>query len=148
MSQEWKNYGDENFITYGGNLVKADEYPNCFHVLVLNTEIFDYAGDYEEPVIVAMCYIDVSDWLDDDKRKSVNSFVGNSKDFIPNTMEEQMSYCVDLISYYGLHEFSPVFPEVTGCGPYALGTIDKWIVSKEIARNFMKEQGIPEDYRE
>ena len=147
---EWKNYGDINFIEYGGCLVKEDEYPDCFHVLSLRTDIYDYEGECEEPVIVAKCYVDLSDWLkpEDEERKEVNSFCGYDKDYIPQTIEEKMSYCVDLINYYGTHEFDPMFPEETGCGPYALGTLPQWIVDKTIAQKFMERHKIPEEYRQ
>ncbi len=146
---EWKNYGDENFIQYGGCLVKEDDYPNCFHVLSLRTDIFDYQGKYKVPMIVARCYIDLSDWLkpEDKGRKQVNSYVGYKEEYIPQTLEEKMSYCTDLINYYGIHEFDPEFPKETGCGPYALGTLPQWIVGKTIAQRFMKEQEVPYRYR-
>lgn len=136
--KEWKNYGDINFMEYGGCLIKKDDYPDCFHVLSLTTKIYDYKGKYKKPMIVAKCYIDLPDWISTD----VNSFAGYPKEYKPQTTDEKMSYCVDLIDYYGIHEFDPVFPEETGCGPYALGTIDKWIVGKTIAQRFMKEQGV------
>lgn len=143
--QKWENYGDINFLTYGGCLVKADDYKDCFHVLVLNTDI---DTDEEEKVIVAKCFIDLSDWLEpeDDGRKKVNSFVGYEENYIPQTEDEKMSYCVDLINYYGLHNFDPDFPKETGCGCYALGTITDWIVDKEIAIRFMKEYDVPEEF--
>ena len=141
---KWENYGDINFIDYGGCLVKADECQDCFHVLVLETEV--YVGK-EEQVIVANCFIDLSVWIEDeDTKKQINSFVGYKEDYIPQTEDEKMSYCVDLIKYYGIHEFDPKFPKETGCGPYALGTVTDWIVDKEVAIRFMKEFDIPEEY--
>ena len=147
MKEKWHNYGDVNFLEHGGCLVQEDTYSNCYNVLVLNTNVYD-TSKYEEPVIIAMCYIDLSDWLEEDKRKEVNDFTGNNKDYIPNTLKEKMRYCADLINYYGLHEFSPTFPKETGCGTYALGTVEQWVVSREIACDFMKSYDIPEDYRE
>lgn len=54
-----------------------------------------------------------------------------------------MSYCVDLINYFGIEEFYPEFPEETGCGPYALGTAQQWIVGRQIAKRFLKEHDVP-----
>ena len=58
-----------------------------------------------------------------------------------------MSYCVDVINYYGLREFDPKFPEETGCGPYALEDASKWIVGRTIVKRFLKENDIPYEYR-
>lgn len=142
MSQ-WKNYGDVNFIDYGGCLVKADDYPDCFHVLVLK------ADEYNNEAIVAKCFIDFASWSEDeDTRKQINSFAGYDEAYIPQTEDEKMSYCVDLINYYGLHEFDPEFPKETGCGPYALGTVADWIVDRDVAIRFMKEYGAEEFTKE
>lgn len=135
--KEWRNFGDVNFMEHGGCLVKKDGHSDSFHVISLTTEIYDYKGKYKKPMIVARCYIgNLSDWVSED----VNDFVGYSKNYKPQTLDEKMSYCVNLITYYGIHEFDPIFPEETGCGPYALGTVDKWIVGKMIAERFIKQQ--------
>lgn len=148
-TKPWVNFGDVNFIEYGGCLVKEDAYPNCFHVLYLTTDIYDYVGKYKVPMIVAKCFIDLSDWLkpENKQRKEVNWFFGFDEDYIPFTLDEKMSYCVDLINHYGIREFNPDLPKETGCGCYALGTIDQWIVSKTVAQKFMKEYGVPLRYR-
>ena len=57
-----------------------------------------------------------------------------------------MYYSVDLISYYGIQEFEPEFPEETGCGPYGF-TLDKVIVGKTIAQRFLKEHDVPAKFR-
>ena len=149
QTKPWINYGDINFIEHGGFLVKEDDYKDCFHVIFLQTHIdYDYKGDYKIPMIVAKCYIDLSCWLEDkEDREKVNHFVGNDKDFIPQTLEEKMSYCVDLINYYGIQEFDPDFPKETGCGCYAIGTVKDWIVGKTIVQRFLKEYDVPLRYR-
>lgn len=146
---EWQNYGDINFIEHGGCLIKEDEHENCFHVLSLTTHIPDYKGKYKNPMIVAKCFIDLSDYLkpEDEDRKLFNICVGFDEDYIPQTLDEEMNYCVDLINYYGVQEFDPDFPEETGCGCYALGTVDKWIVGKTIVQRFMKECDVPVKFR-
>ena len=147
--EQWQNFGDINFIDYGGCLVKATPFRDSFKVLSLTTEVYDYDGKYKKPMIVAYCFIDMSDWLkpEDEGRKKVNQYAGYDEGYIPQTQEEKMSYCVDLINYYGVQEFDPEFPKETGCGCYALGTVSQWIVGKTIAQRFMKEHGVPRELR-
>lgn len=147
--QEWQNYGDFFFIEHGGCLVKQDTYQNGFHVLSLTTHICDYKGKYKKPMIVAKCYIDLADWLrpEDEGRLEMNRACGFDDDYIPQTLEEKMSYCVDLVNYYGIHEFDPDFPSETRCGCYALGTLPQWIVGKKITQRFMKKYGVPRKFR-
>lgn len=150
MIRLWQNYGDVNFIEYGGCLVAEDQYPECFHIMYLTTDIYDYHGKYKKPMIVAKCFIDLSDWLkpEDEDRKTINRFAGYDEDYIPQTLEEKMNYCVDLINYYGIQEFDPDFPKETGCGCYALGSVSQWIVGKTIAQRFMKEYGVSRELRD
>lgn len=143
---EWHNYGDINFIEYGGCLVRETDREDCFHVIWLVTSIPDYNGKYKNPMMVAKCYVDVSSWLDNKTLHKINNFIGNPSDFTPKTLEEKMWYAVDLIGYYGIAEFEPDFPEETGCGPYGF-TYDKIIVGKTIVQRFMKEYGVPVKFR-
>ena len=57
-----------------------------------------------------------------------------------------MNYCVDLINYYGIENFEPDFPSETGCGCYGF-IWDKIIVGKTIAQKFLKECGVPVEFR-
>ena len=76
---EWHNYGDINFLKYGGCLVRETDYPEHYNVLWLEPEICDYKGKYKKPMMIAKCYVDLSDWLDKtkdiDKRKNLNYFL-------------------------------------------------------------------------
>ena len=144
---EWYNYGDVNFIEYGGCLVRETGFKDCFEVIWLATEIPDYKGKYKNPMIIARCYIDLGLWLrTNEEMKSFNKSSGYGEDYVPYTLEEKMYYSADLISYYGIQEFEPEFPEETGCGPYGF-TLDKVIVGKTIAQRFMKEHGVPAKFR-
>ena len=143
---EWHNYGDINFIEYGGCLVRETDREDCFHVIWLATEIPDYNGKYKYPMIVARCYVDVSCWMDGKSLYDINIFVGNPVSYIPQTTEEKMQYAVDLISYYAIQEFEPDFPSETGCGPYGF-IWDKIIVGKTIAQKFLKENDVPYKWR-
>ena len=150
--KEWQNYGDINFIEYGGCLVRETDRENCFEVISLTTSIPDYEGKYKKPMIVAKCYIDLTDWLkpDDEGRKSLNISCGFDKDYIPQSLGKKMSYCVDLINDYGygMWEFDPVFPKETNCGCYSFGVeVDELIVGKTIAQRFLKECGVPVEFR-
>ena len=49
MIRLWQNYGDVNFIEYGGCLVAEDQHPECFHIMSLTTDIYDYhAGTVDD----------------------------------------------------------------------------------------------------
>ena len=139
----WHNYGDVNFMQYGGCLVKEDFYPDCFHVIWLLPEICNYSGKYKKPVIVAKCFVNLADWV----KPEVNKFSGYSEDYVPESLEEKMLYCTDLIDYYGIQEFEPTFPNETDCTCHSLGTSDQWIVGVEIAKKFMRNYGVPLKYR-
>ena len=144
--KEWYNYGDVNFMEYGGCLVREAEFKDCFEVIWLNPEVWDYKGKYKKPMMIARCYIDLGLWLRTEESKSFNKSCGYKEDYVPYTLEEKMEYCTDLINYHSLAEFEPYFPEETGCGPYGF-TWDKIIVGKTIAQRFMKEHGVPVKFR-
>ena len=139
---EWHNFGDINFLEYGGCLVRETEREDCFNVIWLATSIPDYKGKYKKPMIVARCYVDVSSWMDGKSLYDVNIFVGNPVSYTPQTTGEKMQYAVDLIGYYGIQEFEPYFPEETGCSCYGF-TWDKIIVGKTIVQKFLKENCVP-----
>ena len=143
---KWQNYGDINFLEYGGCLVRETDREDCFNVIWLATEIADYKKRYNYPMMVAKCYVDLSSWLDNETLHAINTFTGNPSDFIPKTLEEKMWYAVDLIGYYGIAEFEPDFPIETNCSCYGF-TWDRIIVGKTIAQRFLKENGVPYKWR-
>lgn len=145
---EWHNYGDVNFMEEGGCLVKEDEYEDCFHVISLTTSIPDYKGKFKKPMIIAECYVDLSGWLKPEysNRKEINDFAGYDENYIPHELDEKMSYCIDLINYYGIQEFVSDFPAETACSCYGF-TWNRIIVGKTIAQRFMKEHGVPAKFR-
>lgn len=139
---EWENYGDVNFFEYGGLLVRKDtEIENAYEFIWL------YRDD-EDEVIVASGWADISDYLapEDKDRIMVNEIAGNRKDFIPTTENEKKNFLVDLVQTMGVHEFSPDFPEETGCSCYALGTVNDWYVPNDVAKRFLREHDVPEEY--
>ena len=143
---EWKNFGDVDFLEYGGCLVRETDREDCFNVIWLATEITDYKGKYKTPMMVAKCYVDLSGWLDNETLHSINTFTGDPSDFVPKTLEEKMQYAVDLIAYYGIAEFEPDFPSETGCSNYGF-TWNRIIVGKTIAQKFLKENDVPYKWR-
>ena len=152
QTKPWINYGDINYIENGGCLVRETDYPECYDVICLETNIYDYNGDYKIPMVVAKCFVDLSDWLkpDDKQRMEFNEQFGFDKDYIPHTLDEKMCYCADLVRNYGccIWEFNPVFPKETNLGSYSFGVaIDEMIVGKAIVQKFLKEYGVPLRYR-
>ena len=73
MNGKWINYGDLNYLDYGGCLVRNA--PGGYDVISLTTGICDYKGKFKKPCIIAKCYIDFASWLKD-SRKEINSFAG------------------------------------------------------------------------
>lgn len=158
QTKPWINCGDVNYIEHGGCLVRETDYPECYDVIYLETNINDYNGDYKIPMIVAKCFIDLSDWLkpDDENRKEFNKKCDFDEDYIPSSLEEKMNYCADLIGGThgiswgcGIWEFDPVFPKETGLGCYSCfpENQDKMIVGKTIVQRFLKEYDVPLRYR-
>lgn len=152
QTKPWINYGDVNFIEHGGCLVKEDDYPDCFHVMYLETNVYDYNGDYKIPMIVAKCYVDLSDWLkpEDTERIAFNYIMSYDENYIPQTLEEKMLYCSELVCNWGhgIWEFDPDFPKETGCNCYSFGVpMETLIVGKTIVQRFLKEYGVPLRYR-
>ena len=158
QTKPWINYGDINFIEHGGFLVRETDYPECYDVIYLETNIYDYNGDYKIPMIVVKCFVDLSDWLkpDDKERIKFNQECGFDDDYIPTSLEEKMCYCADLVDKWGsgVWEFDPVFPKETGLGCYSCPDpmskkqiMEQMIVGKTIAQRFLKEYGVPLRYR-
>ena len=145
---EWHNFGDVNFLEYGGCLVRETDREDCFYVIWLNADVYDYKGKYKAPMIIAKCFVDLSDWLkpEDSDRKEINKFFGYKEDYIPTTLHQKMMYCTDLISYYGIENYEPDFPSETGCSHYGF-IWDKIIVGKTITQKFLKENGVPYKWR-
>ena len=147
----WENCGDINFIKYGGCLVRETDYEECYEVMYLKTPIYDYNGDYDCPMIVVHCFVDLSDWLkeDDSNRIQFNEQCGFDEDYIPSSLLEKQLYCADLVEHWGagVWEFDPTFPPITKLGCYSYGcSADQMVVSKTIAVKFMREYNVPYRY--
>ena len=144
QTKPWINYGDINFIEHGGCLVKEDDYEDCFHVMYLETDVNDYNGDYKIPMIVAKCYVDLSDWLKPDNKDRIefNQYCGFDEDYIPYTLEEKMCYCADLVGHglWSIENFQPDYPREAKLK-------ERFIVGKTIAQRFLKEYDVPLRYR-
>lgn len=132
---KWQLYGDVNPLEYGGTYVKKDSEIDGYHALVIIGS--DEIGE-EDKAAVIFCYIDAS-WYEE-PNEAVNNFCGYKKDYVPKTEEEIGSYITDLIRYYGVINFDPDFPKETGCNHYAVGTVNDWIVTKKVAKEFIAEK--------
>ena len=142
LKNDWENYGDINFMEHGGYLVRRNSKYNIFEVISLTCQIPDIDVPVEDPCIVARCAVcDISDYLKDKNILSeLNKVFGSQEGYIPSKEEELCAFATDLISYYGLWEFDPIFPDETGLGPYSLGAqAEKMVVSKETAKKFIQE---------
>lgn len=125
-TKEWLNYGDVNFWEHGRLIKrhwpdKEDEYD----VLCLED------GDFNGKVIVARCYVDINDpWID---KMAVWDYTGC---YPIKTEDDKMRFVIDCISYYGIHEFQPEFPNgVMG------GTLLDWVCDKKKAYEWLVNQG-------
>lgn len=143
---KWNNYGDVNFLDQGGCLVKKDEYEGCYNVISLMTPVCDYHGKYKKPCIVSRCFVDITDWMSRKNLQEINSYAGYPDSFKPKSEEEKEQFAADLIGYYGIGEFDPCFPEVTKCSPYGWNFSDA-IVGKAVAASFLKDCGVPYEWR-
>ncbi len=133
--QNWINYGDKNFWELG-RMVKLDELDKngeIFNILWSQDAPAPASDEIETPVIVARVYVDITDdWID---KEAVLSYGGMTESEL-NTIEGRASYACDCISYYGIHEFQPVFPNgVMG------GTVFDWVVDKKDAIEFLNGNG-------
>lgn len=104
---EWKNYGDVNYETYGGCLVRRsfqdeilERYPSLssqYDVFYCNTE----AGDNGDQIFAALCMVDIKDsWID---KKAVLSYIG-LEDMSEKPIEEIMEpecFAMEVVNYYG-----------------------------------------------
>ena len=152
LKNDWENYGDVNFMEHGGYLVRHNSKYNIYEVISLACHIPDVDIPIEDSCIVARCAVcNINDYLEDSKTlDELNSFFGYEKGYKPSTKEEMFAFAADLISFYGLWEFDPVFPKETGLGPYSLGApIEKMIVSKKTAEKFINEYiNLPNEHKE
>lgn len=153
----WNNYGDINFIQNGGCLVRETDYPECYEVMYLHTDLHVSKENYKVPMIVAHCFVDLSDWLQPDNKKRkefLKEYGFLEEDFIPSSLEEKQLFCSMLVDNWGstIWEFNPTFPKITGLNcyscpyPFEYAFFEKMIVSKTIAVKFMREYGVPYRY--
>lgn len=140
---EWKNYGDVNFLQYGGCLVKPAyndisrrEHPalaSIYDVFYLNTE----AGDSGEDLFAALCSVDISDtWI---KKENVLEAIGleeTKSKSIKEIMSEDV-FAKECVEYYGVENFSPAAYHV---GEYPSAYQD-YILTREELKTWLEELG-------
>jgi hypothetical protein len=93
MGMTYVNYGDYNFLDYGGCLVDSDHSDTEFRVLYLRP--YDDEEDFYQ---CAELYVDIEDkWIN---KKSVMSFIGMTEENF-----DPIWYAIGCIDYYGPENF-------------------------------------------
>lgn len=125
---EFTNYGDVNFMDYGGTFVSQNP-DGCYQVIVLkNMSQHDSAyDDAERKYYLAESYVDFDDdWMD---LEEVQSCYEISIDRLSDEFdEEELAYAC--VGYYGAEEFG-------GC-PF----IEESLKTREEAVEILKGYGI------
>lgn len=93
----YKNYGDVNFLTYGGCLVDSDHSDTEFRIIYLRP-YDDGLPEHDELYQCAEIMVDITDnWIDKD---AVMKFGGMTEEnFNP------IHFAIDCIDYYGAENF-------------------------------------------
>lgn len=93
----YKNYGDVNFLTYGGCLVDSDHSDTEFRIIYLRP-YDDGDPDHDDLYQCAEITVDITDsWID---KKQVMSFIGMTEnEFDP------IEFAIGCIDYYGPENF-------------------------------------------
>ncbi len=142
----WTNYGDVNFIEYGGCLIKPHwteeelkkfpELSNMYDVFYLHTEV----GDDGDKKAAVLCTVDISDtWIN---KKDILYAIGLEK-LKDKPMEEIMKpelWAKEIVEYYGPF----VFDGVAYHQMYPIFWADA-IISDEDIIKWMNELGIKLD---
>lgn len=96
----WENYGDINPLEHGGRWFLQDGEHSYKMVEIVNHI------EKDETWIVYDMYIDVEDWMDDKRvRRTTGTEEGKNDD---------VSYAMDCIDYYGGEEFGAQPYEISG----------------------------------
>lgn len=108
---EWKNYGDINYQTNGGCLVRRSftddrlkKYPSlssCYDVFFCNTE----AGDHGDKIFAALCQVDIKDsWIDKDDILVAIGLEDMSGRPLEEILEPEQ-WAKEMVGYYGVQNF-------------------------------------------
>lgn len=146
----WENFGDINFLTYGGCLVKRHwtdeelakiENPELlkytYDVFYLNTE---YGDDNQN--FAALCCIDLTDdfldWngmlycIGQDERIGMKL-----QDFLKETNISPKLLAKEMVEYMGVDEFSPI----TFKNPQYPSCIEDYLVSNKDLKKWIQDLG-------
>ena len=89
----YKNYGDYNYLTWGGCLVDSEHSDTCFDIIYLR-QYDDIEGQY----IFCELSVDITDkWID---KKAVMQYIGMSEDDF-----DAIQYAIGCVDYYGPENF-------------------------------------------
>ena len=118
-NNEWENYGDINFLTYGGTLLK-EVAPQEYEIIRLFTP---WSGTEEGEYILGTCYLNTKDY--EDSIDDISKFTG--EDY--SGLDKDKWFAVDLVDYYGT---------------YQLGGTDE-VLTKDEVIEVLKDKGVDID---
>ena len=137
--RKWENYGDVNFLTYGGSLIRPawDEkvladHPalkNQYEVLILTRN-----PDDECTVLAGIKQIDTGDY--EDRREEISKIYGLTSD------EDDLLFAVSCAEYIGLEPGLD-----TACGQRGMySSADDFIMDEDGVAEWLKEMEVPEEW--
>lgn len=118
-NNEWENYGDVNFLTYGGTLLK-EVAPQEYEIIRLFTP---WSGTKEGEYILGTCHLNTQDY--EDSMDDISNFTG--ADY--SGLDKDKWFAVDLVDYYGT---------------YQLGGTDE-VLTKDEVIEVLKDKGVDID---
>lgn len=118
-NNEWENYGDVNFLTYGGTLLK-EVAPQEYEIIRLFTP---WSGTKEGEYILGTCHLNTQDY--EDSMNKISDFTG--ADY--SGLDKDKWFAVDLVDYYGT---------------YQLGGTDE-VLTKDEVIEVLKDKGVDID---
>lgn len=144
MTEKWKNYGDIDYLTYGGCMVKPHwaeeelkEHPELstmYDVFYLNTE----AGENGNELLAALCTVDISDsWINKEEILYAIGLEEHKNKPIEEILTPEQ-YAKEVVEYYGVgnfgaHSYTHNYPV----------TWDDYILTEKELLQWMNDLGIP-----
>lgn len=116
--KKWTNYGDVNYLSYGGCLVRQSEQDeDVYQVFYLLTPNDIGESEYipeeeaEDTYIAALCDVDVSDYTATEKQRMEILYPSGMEDCVSKEPFEVMSpemWAKEIVEVMGFGNFSPI----------------------------------------